>query len=196
MKAIGLAVAVLILFATPVRAQTKPKPCGMLDNPSAVCQLPLLSTHELNQGYLSARGKWDGDIYPKNSEMEITCIKSQLPQVSNSSVGFCLMALGFTLDAMPGAVGVSTDYYDIVSWDKTRIVAEKTFHEICPESRQLVINFVSGTVVMTSTVSLTQACTAMLKDINKKLEPVTVYSMKHAPFTLYADEGMNPYLAK
>ena len=107
------------------------------------------------------------------------------------------MALGSIMDAFPNLVGVSTDYYDIVSWGKTRIIAEKTFHgEKCPESRQLVIDFSSGTVVLTSTVSVTKSCAAMLKGIDKKLESVEVYSLKHAPYTPYADEGFNSFLRK
>ena len=191
-------VSLMLVFMVGV-VQAQESRCSIVDNSSPICQLPLLSTQQAEQGFIVATGRWDKDLYPKNSEMEITCVRARVSILSNSSVGFCLMALGFIMDTVPNLVpennrivGVSTDYYDIVSWGKTRIIAEKTFHEACPESRQLVIDFSSGTVVLTSTVSVTKACASVLKGIDKKLESVEVYSLKHAPFTLYADEGLNP----
>lgn len=160
-------------------------------------QLPLLDTSQAEQGYVAATGRWDKDLYPKNSEMEITCVKAQVSQLSKSSVGFCLMALGFTMDAAPNVVGVSTDYYDIVSWGKTRIIAEKSFSSnLCSENRQLVIDFPSNTVTLTSNVSLTEECANWIKGSGskKKLEPVVAYSLKHSPFTSNADKQSNPFL--
>lgn len=166
-------------------------------------QLPLLDTFQAEAGYVVARGRWDKDLYPKNSEMEITCVRAQVSQLSNSSVGFCLMALGFTMNAVPNllpennnVVGVSTNYYDIVSWGKTRIIAEKSFHDLCPENRQLVIDFPSNIVTLTSTVSLTEKCAASLKKSGGKLEPVVIYSLMHAPLTANADKQSNPFLEK
>jgi hypothetical protein len=168
----------------------------------AADQLPLLDTSQVEQGYVNARGRWDKDLYPKNSEMEITCVKAQVSQLSNSSVGFCLMALGFTMNAVPNllpennnVVGVSTNYYDIVSWGKTRIIAEKSFpRDMCPENRQLVIDFPSNIVTLTSTVSMTEKCVASLKKSGVNLEPVVVYSLIHAPLTANADKQSNPFL--
>lgn len=176
--------ALMSALCAPVMAQT------------ATDQLPLLDTFQAEQGYVVARGRWDKDLYPKNSEMEITCVKAQVSQFSNSSVGFCLMALGFAMDAAPNAVGVSTDYYNIVSWGKTRIIAEKSFsHDLCPENRQLVIDFPSNIVTLTSTVSMTtEKCAASLKKSGLKLEPVVIYSLMHAPFTANADKQSNPFL--
>jgi hypothetical protein len=198
-----LVVLAMLVFAVGV-VHAQESRCSIADSGSPVCRLPLLSTREAGQGFIVATGRWDKDLYPKNSQMEITCVRTRVSQLSNSPVGFCLMALGFIMDAVPNLVpdsnrivGVSTDYYGIISWSKTRILAEKTFHgDTCPESRQLVIDFLSGTVVLTSTVSMTKDCSAMLKGIDKKLEPVMVYSLQHAPFTLYADEGLNPILKK
>ncbi len=167
--------------------------------------LPLMDTNAAKEGYVVATGRFSGDLYPKNSEMEITCVKAQVPQVSNSSVGFCLLALGFNLDAVKGLVpensnivGVSTDFYDIVSWGGTRIIAELNRFRIgtCPETRQLVVDFPSNTVTLTSNVSITEKCAALEKTWTHKMEPVVIYTLQHAPFTSKADKGFNPLLVK
>src|ERR1700730_18931058 len=134
-------ITLALLSAVGLSAQ---KPNEALD------KLPELQTSQAKQGFVVATGHWDGNLYPKDSEMEITCIKARVSQVSDSRVGFCLMALAFTSDGVgadhfgKGVVGVGTAYYDIVSWGETRIIAETSFpNDICPETRQLVIDFPS-----------------------------------------------------
>jgi hypothetical protein len=183
-------VSLMLVFMVGV-VQAQESRCSSVDNGSPICQLPLLSTHDAEQGFIVATGRWDKDLYPKDSQMEITCVRTRVSQLSNSSVGFCLMALGFIMNAVPNLVpennrivGVSTDYYDIVSWGKTRIMAEKIFHgETCPESRQLVIDFLSGTVVLTSELPLDNVETAKVIDPEAwKLEPRFVVIFGPEPF--------------
>ena len=65
---------------------------------------------------------------------------------------------------------------------------------MCPENRQLVIDFPSNIVTLTSTVSMTEKCVASLKKSGVNLEPVVVYSLIHAPLTANADKQSNPFL--
>jgi hypothetical protein len=84
---------------------------------------------------------------------------------------------------------VNTRYLDIVSWGKTRIIAEETIAVGC-ENQQLVIDFPSNSVTLTSTLSFS---TKRCADANKGQTSTAVFSLVHR-FGFAPNKDMNPFL--
>lgn len=206
-KMIGLAVVIVLAVVIPARAQKAPPgfvpdpqpkpPTTMCDKKDAMrsvtpgCRMPLLSAFQAASGFVVANGRWDPfdtAMSPKDSDVEISCIRARVSQLSNSTIGFCLIAMGFVLDQFPGAgVAVNTRYLDIVSWGEDRIIAEH--HGDC-ENQQLVIDFPSNSVTLTSILSFGSKDCA---EFNKGETPTMVFSLVYHN-GLHADKGSNPFM--
>ena len=201
---------VVIAFVLSANAQDK-RACNEFDlnnTNTELCMLPYMDT--TSSDFVVAQGTWSpATLFAKNSDTEITCVHASVPQLSTSELGFCLMATGFILDTTltkASIVGVGTVYLDITSWDKNRIVAEyyKVWEEHACENRQLVLDFPSNTVTLTSTLLMSKRCVgerdkmarliAQTSDQPKPRQQVETFKLVHKPYDSFADEGFNPFL--
>jgi hypothetical protein len=189
----------LLLLVFVLQASGSTQTCEAFDpehHNSPVCEQATMYAIRAEDGYVSATGQWvpSGEVAPKESIVELTCINAPVSQVSNSRIGFCLMAASYLTFSESRNLGISTNYYDIVSWGKSRILAERDegWPKINCEQQQLVIDFPSNTVTLTSTLSLTtDRCTRMNKDSKKQTE---VFLLKHYPLESYPSNDFNPFL--
>ena len=186
---------VVFVFSGPGLAQT----CEAFDpehHNSPVCEQATMYTMRAEDGYVSATGQWTppGEISPNESVVELTCINTPVQQVSNSKFGFCLMAAAYLTLAESRNLGVSTSYYDIVSWGKSRILAERDegWQKMNCEQQQPVLDFPSNTVTLTSTLSFTpERCARLNKDNKKQTE---VFLLKHYPLEAFPSKDFNPLM--
>jgi hypothetical protein len=159
-----------------------------------ICNLPLMHTHSAADGYVSATGQWTpSDLFPAESESEIECVRANVPQLSNSQLGFCQIITAFLTPYSRG-LGIATNDYDIVSWGKSRIIAErsKVWQIINCEQQQLVFDFPSNTVTITSTSSFVgRHCADMNKEVK---EHSKVFTLIRYPFELFPSKYLNPFL--
>jgi hypothetical protein len=91
-------------------------------------------------------------------------------------------------------LGVSTNYYAVVSWGESRVMAERDegWKTVNCEQQQLVLDFPSNTVTITSTLSMTpETCGKMNKASKKQAE---VFTLRHYPLEAYPDKQDNPFL--
>ena len=196
MKNLILAVLITLLVGSAsAHAESRGEKCwsGSTDE---FCKLPMLETTSADHGYVVATGHWTPKGYFSDvSETEITCIRALVPQVSNSKIGYCLMATGFVMDGTNN-IGVSTVYLDITSWEKTKIIAEQSpgWEATNCESQAYVIDFSSNTVTMTSTLSISKECNQQWGKLGKPVKQVENFRLVHQYGTMYADERLNPFL--
>lgn len=163
---------------------------------NAVCEQSTMFTMRAEAGYVTATGQWipPGEITPNESVVELTCINRPVEQVSNSKIGYCLMAAAYLPFAQLRNLGISTNYYDIVSWGKSRILAERdeAWEMSNCEQQQLVLDFPSNTVTLTSTLSFTpERCARLNKESKKQTE---VFLLKHYPYESFPNKDFNPFL--
>jgi hypothetical protein len=171
--------------------------------PDMRCTLPEMSTLTPSE-FITAKGHWIPDTYfrklfRKKEETELTCIRARVPQVSDSTIGYCLMASGHTFG--DDEIAVSTDYLDVISWEKTKIVAQRSrdWETANCETQQYVIDFPSNTVTVTSTLSMGKKCLEQTKRVlaeAKQEKPTEVFTLQHAIGTRYASHQLNPFLGE
>jgi hypothetical protein len=189
------ATVLLVLVSIPATTQTK---CGSLSaNP--ICKLPQLGTSMASQGYVSAKGTWTPDGLINNADIEIECIRASIHQVSYSAIGVCQMASAIIFQGVP-AVGLND--FGIVAWEKTKVIAEQNeaWQMMNCETQQLVLDFLSNTVTLTSTLSRSGRCAKqgetldkIANDTHKPLRDVEVFTLVHNLGALYADEDDNSF---
>lgn len=192
----------LILLSPPVLAQSKCREANNLE----MCKLPQLSTDlaEGEDGYVIAKGTWTPDGLMDNADIQIECLRASLPQLSKSRIGNCKLVSGFIFHGM---AAVSMEDYGIVAWERTKIIAERDPHwqmQNC-ENQQLVLDFLTNTVTLTSTLSRSSGhCAEMMDRIDKSRKEQhkpsqkesEVFSLVHNLGALYADEDYNPFFNK
>lgn len=187
--------AALALFSVPSISQTK---C-YLSSADPICKLPQLCTSVASQGYVSANGTWTPDGLIDNADIEIECMRTPIPQVSESQIGVCKMASAIIFQGIPA---VAVNDFDIVAWEKTKVIAERdeAWQRMNCETQQLVLDFLSNTVTLTSTLSRSGRCAKqgecldkIAKDAHKPLKDVEVFSLLHNLGALYADEDNNSF---
>jgi hypothetical protein len=186
----------LLAFSLPSTSQTK---CGSTSN-DPICKLPELGTSGASGGYISAHGTWTPDGLIDKADIQIECTRTPNPQLSNSQIGVCQMASAKVLFGEP-VVAVSD--YDIVTWEKNRIIAERSefWQATNCETQQLVLDFPSNTVTVTSTLSRSGHCGKRYEESDKlarkmnrePLKDVEVFTLLHDLGALYADEDDNPF---
>jgi hypothetical protein len=152
-----------------------------------------------SQGYVSAHGTWTPDGLIENADIEIECLRTSVPQVSDSKIGVCQMASAIIFQGVPA---VATNDFGIVAWEKTKIIAERSeaWQMMNCETQQLVLDFPSNTVTLTSTLSRSGHCAKrgetldkIAKDTHKPLKDVEVFTLVHNLGALYADEDDNSF---
>lgn len=194
MKRILIAAA-LALASVPATCQKK---CDLFST-NPICKLPQLGTSMASQGYVSAKGTWTPDGLIDNADIEIECIRTSIPQISDSTIGVCQMASAIILADVPA---VALNDFGIVAWEKTKIIAERSggWQMMNCETQQLVLDFPSNTVALTSTLSRSGRCAQQIetldklaKDKHKPLKDVEVFTLVHNLGALYADEDDNSF---
>jgi hypothetical protein len=154
-------------------------------------------------GYVDVQGgHWEPTGSISGDDIEITCIRARAPQLSNSEIGYCLLAYAF---ALAGTPVVKTDYLDITNWNKTRIIAEHSAGwELTECEKQIyVLDFPTNTVTLTSTLNKTDSQCAkrwayldkMSKDANKPpMKDVEVFHLAPGFADMPASKDANPFL--
>jgi hypothetical protein len=186
----------ILKLSSQAQGQTRLFTCETLDlnhtNPPQ-CNLPHLDVSQAQAGYVSATGKWTPG-FMDNADVEFTCVRAYAPQLSDSKLGYCLMASAVVLHNMPT---VSTSYYSVTSWGNTRIIAGRSqaWEMSACESQVLVIDFRFNTITLTSTLNRSEArCRkrfeAMEKGLEKPLPDNEVFSLVHSYGSFYV-EGDN-----
>jgi hypothetical protein len=190
---------VLVWLVGSMAAQKKAtEKCGVT-NDAEICKLPQMFADPSTPGYVDVIGKWSPTL-SDGMEINLKCVRSAVPQFSNSKVGVCLLAEGGLSMGLPT---VRVDAFDVISWSTTEIVAQSSQTEAYQECEQLtyVIDLRSNTVTLTDTLDkTTKRCAERwmsLENLGRpKLPTVSVFLLVHAYATLYADEGMNKYMSK
>jgi len=195
MRKMILLAAALALASVPATCQTK---CDSFAT-DPICKLPQLGTSMASQGYVSAKGTWTPDGLIDNADVEIECIRTSIPQVSDSTVGVCQMASAIVFHGQPA---VAINDFDIVAWEKVKVIAERSaaWEMMNCETQQLVLDFPSNTVTLTSTLSRSGRCATqgetldkIAKDTHKPLKDVEVFTLVHNFGALHADEDGNSF---
>ena len=185
----------LIQFVAVAHAQAgqSKHSCNTVDfdhTNSPQCVLPHLNVSQAKQGYLSANGTWTPDGFIDKADIEFTCIQAYVPQVSESRSGFCLMASAILLSGIPA---VSTNYFEVKSWERTKLIAERSesWQSMECGSQVLVFDFRFNTITLTSTLNRSQ------ERCNKRLEAMEKFTQKpfkaNEVFTLVHSYG-SPYV--
>jgi hypothetical protein len=191
-----LTAVLLVLASIPATTQTK---CDLFST-NPICKLPELGTSMASQGYVSAKGTWTPDGLINKADIEIECLRTPVSQLSLSEIGVCQMASANVLGDQPV---VALNDFDIVAWEKTKIIAERGAAwqiQNC-ETQQLVLDFPSNTVTLTSTLSRSGRCAKVYENSDKlaknmhqqPLKDVEVFSLVHNLGDLYADEDHNSF---
>ena len=190
---------ILSSFASVLPTLAPAQTCEAFDpehHNSPVCEQGSMFTMQADEGYVTARGQWIpvGEITPKESIVEITCVNTPVQQLADSKLGFCLMAAAYLGFAESRNIGISTNSYGIVSWGKSRIIAERdeSWQSINCEQQQLVLDFPSNAVTITSTLSMTPERCAKMNRGNKK--ETAVFALKHYPLEMFPSKETNPFL--
>jgi len=186
-----LVVAVTLLLGVPAHGQT----CNSFDpdrHNNPVCGQATMYTIRADHGFVTATGHWEPKgVAPDESIVEVTCVRTPVAQFSSSKIGFCLVAMAYLPFSGSRNLGISTNYYDVMSWDESHIIAERNRPEPDCEQLQLVLNFPSNTVTLTSTFSFaSEICAKWHKD-QKQSE---AFTLKHYPLELYPSKDLNPFL--
>jgi len=186
----------LLITSLPATSQTK---CDV-NSTNPICKLPQLATSMASQGYVSAKGTWTPDGLINNADVEIECIRTSIPQVSDSTVGVCQMASAIIFHGQPA---VAINDFDIVAWEKMKVIAERSaaWEMMNCETQQLVLDFPSNTVTLTSTLSRSGRCATQGETLDKfaknmhqqPLKDVEVFTLVHNLGALYADEDDNSF---
>jgi hypothetical protein len=191
-----LIAAALVVVGVPATTQTK---CD-LTSTNPICKLPQLGTSMASGGYVSGHGTWTPDGLINKADIEIECLRTPIAQISFSKIGVCQMASANVLGDQPV---VALNDFDIVAWEKTKIIAERsaTWQMQNCETQQLVLDFPSNTVTLTSTLSRSGRCAKLYENSDKlaknmhqqPLKDVEVFTLVHNLGALYADEDDNPF---
>ena len=197
-KLVVLAMVLFWLVGSMAGQKKAPDKCG-ITNAAEICKLPLMYADPSFPGYVDVLGKWSPKL-SDGMEINLKCVRSAIPQVSNSKVGVCLLAEGGLSMGLPT---VRVEAYDVISWGETQIVAQSPQTEADQECERLtyVIELRSNTVTLTDTLDkTTERCAERWKSLENlgtsKLPTVSVFQLVHTYASLYADEGMNKYLRK
>jgi hypothetical protein len=191
--------AMLFCLVGLVSAQKKAaEKCGPASD-AEICKLPQMFADPSSPGYVDVVGKWSPAL-SEGMEENLKCVRSAIPQFSNSKVGVCLLAEGGVSMGVPM---VRVDEYDVISWGETQIVAQSSQISAQQECERLtfVIDLRSNTVTLTDTLDKTTTGCAKrwqaLESLGTPTSPtVSAFQLVHAYATLYADAGMNKYLSK
>jgi hypothetical protein len=196
MRKILLANAIVTLMTVPAIPQTKCDPTST----DRICKLPELNTSMASRGFVSAHGTWAPDGFIDDADIEIECIRTPIPQLSESKVGVCLMASASPFGRQPAAALTSLD---IVAWEKASIIAERdeSWQTANCETQRLVLDFPSNTVTLTSTLNTSGRCAKRIEYSDKlasrrhkePLKDVEVFTLVHNLGALYADEDDNSF---
>ena len=101
----------------PIHAETQTKnfTCNTIDlnnsNPPQ-CKVLHLDVSQAQAGYVSAEGKWIPDGFMDKANIAFTCVRARLPQLSDSIIGYCLMA---SATLFSDIASVATAYFDVTS---------------------------------------------------------------------------------
>lgn len=194
----------ILISAIHAQSQTKLPNCYPIDvNHTNLpqCKLPHLYASQAQAGYVSATGTWTPDGLLDNAEVEFTCVRAHVLQLSDSKVGYCLEASAVMAAGRPV---VSTGYFDVTSWEETKIIAERSasFQVSECESQILVIDFRFNTITLTSTLNRSetrcrQRFEAMEKLQKTPIKDTEVFSLVHSYGTGYVEgdyiKTTNPY---
>ena len=134
-------------------------------------------------------------------EIEFTCVRAHVPQLSGSRTGYCLMAAGGLVSDVPT---VSTAYFDVTSWEDAKVIAERSaeWQSTECESQILVFDFRFNTITLTSTLNRSgERCRAHFEAIErftkKAMKDTEVFSLAHSYGSLYVDgdhiKTFNPF---
>lgn len=192
-----LTICIAIVVTLNVAAQAGTKCNDASKDP--VCKLPQMGTSTAADGYVSARGTWTPDGFIDRADVEIECVRTHVPQLSLSKTGFCQMATALIFQNAPM---VSTNVYDIVSWGRTKIIAERSesWQSTNCETQQLVLDFPSNTVTLTSTLNRSGRCGKFHEDVdklsNKPVKDVEVFTLVHKFGDMFADQDDNSFFRK
>jgi hypothetical protein len=195
-----IAVAVVLLGVSS-EAQSK---CGTYDTRNdPMCQLPEVWTSHESNGYVSARGTWTPDGFIDKADIKIECLRRPAPHLSVSKLGACQMASAVIIDDMPV---VALNDFDVVLWKKTKIVAERdeAWQMDACKNQQMVIDFPSNTVTLTSTLNRSGDCGKRHEDqeqllkmlLQPPLKDVEVFSLVHNLGARFADADGNSFFQK
>jgi hypothetical protein len=153
-----------------------------------------------SEGYVSAYGTWTPDGLISKADIEIECLRTTVRQLSFSKIGVCQMASAAILLGRPV---VSLNDFGIIAWGKSKITAERSegWQDQNCEGQQLILDFASNTVILTSTLSRSGDCEKRLEDSDKNAKTlnqkpakdVEVFTLVHNVGNLYADEDDNPF---
>jgi hypothetical protein len=96
---------------------------------------------------------------------------------------------------------VALSDFEIVAWEKTKVIAQRdeTWQLTNCATEQLVLDFPSNTVTLTSTWNRSGDCGKRLEAADKlatnkaPLKDAEVFTLVHNSGALHADEGMNPF---
>lgn len=190
---------VLVSLVGPIGAQKKATgKCG-ITNEAEICKLPQMTADPSYPGYVEVIGEWSPKL-SDGMEINITCVRSTVPQLSNSKLGVCILAAGGLSMTLPT---VRMDAFGVISWGQTQIVAQSSEEQVYQECEKLtyVVDFRSNTVTLTDTLDkTTERCTERWKSVGSvgkpKLPTVSVFHLVHAYATLYANPEINKFLAK
>jgi hypothetical protein len=172
--------------------------CGLASD-AEICKLPQMFADPSSPGYVDVVGKWSPTL-SEGMEENLQCVRSAIPQFSDSKVGVCLLAEGGLSMGLPT---VRVEAYDVISWGETQIVAQSSQISAQQECERLtfVIDLRSNTVTLTDTLDRTTTGCAKrwqaLESLGTPTPPTaSVFQLVHAYATVYADAGMNKYLLR
>jgi hypothetical protein len=201
MRRVSVTFLLLLLHA---HGQAKQFTCDTLDvnhtNPPQ-CTLPHLDISQARTGYVSATGTWSPDGFLDKADVEFTCVRASVPQLSDSKVGYCLMASAVIVSGIPA---VSTTYFDVTSWENAKIIAERPegWQVLECESQVIVMDFRFNTITLTSTLNRSGArCRQRFETIEKltkkPMKDSEVFSLVHSYGSLYVEgdhiKTFNPF---